>query len=346
MSEAPVRLAVVGAGLIGRQHIRRVRNEPEAALVAIVDPTDGARELAQGAGTPWFPDLAALLQADRPDGVIVATPNQLHVANGLACVEAGVPMLMEKPVSDDVAGGWELVAATEQAGVPMLVGHHRRHSPLIHEAKAIVASGAIGRVTAVNGLCWFLKPQDYFDAAWRRQPGAGVVLINLIHVIDDLRNICGDLASVQALQANAVRGFAVEDTAAILLRFRSSALGTISISDTVAAPWSWELTSGEDKAFPGTDQSCYLIGGTEGSVSVPRLELWRHAGDKAWWGPIRAERRILPEQDPLVLQLRQFCRVVRREEPPLLGGREAMKTLEATLAVKESATTGKAIDLA
>jgi len=173
-----------------------------------------------------------------------------------------------------------------------------------------------------------------------------VVLINLIHVIDDLRNICGDLESVQALQSNAVRGFEVEDTAAILLRFRSGALGTISISDTVAAPWSWELTSGEDKAFPRTDQSCYLIGGTEGAISVPRLELWRHSSEKAWWGPIQAECRIAPEQDPLVLQLRQFCRVVRREEPPLLNGREAMKTLEATLAIKESAATGRVINLA
>ena len=118
-------------------------------------------------------NCTALLQADRPDGVIVATPNQLHVVNGLACVEAGIPMLMEKPVSDDVASGWELVAATEQAGVPMLVGHHRRHSPLIQQAKAIVASGAIGRVTTVNGLCWFLKPFELLrHAAWRRQPGA------------------------------------------------------------------------------------------------------------------------------------------------------------------------------
>ena len=346
MTKTPVRLAVVGAGLIGRQHIRRVLSEPEAALAAIVDPTDQARELAGSHGTPWFADLHALLAADRPDGVIIATPNQLHVANGLACVEAGIPMLMEKPVSDDVASGWELVAATEQADVPMLVGHHRRHSPLINGAKAIVTSGAIGKVTAVNGLCWFLKPKHYFDVAWRRQAGAGVVLINLIHVVDDLRNICGDLESVQALQSHAVRGFEVEDTAAILLRFRSGVLGTISISDTVAAPWSWELTSGEDKAFPRTDQSCYLIGGTEGAVSVPRLEVWRHSSEKAWWGPMQAERRIAPEQDPLVLQLRQFCRVVRREEPPLLDGREAMKTLEATLAVKESAATGKVINLA
>ena len=200
-------------------------------------------------------------------------------------------------------------------------------------------------MTTVNGLCWFLKPSSYFDTAWRRQPGAGVILINLIHVIDDLRNICGDLESVQALQSNAVRGFPVEDTAAMLLRFRSGALGTISISDTVAAPWSWELTSGEDKAFPQTEQFCYLVGGTAGSVSVLRLEHWRHAGERGWWSPIQAERQIAPEQDPLVLQLRQFCRVIHREERPLIDGREAMKTLEATLAVKEAAATGKAVSL-
>jgi predicted dehydrogenase len=342
----PVRIAVVGAGLIGHQHVLRVQGEPEARLAAIVDPMEKAQELARRCGTGWFPDLSAMLQANRPDGVIVATPNQLHVANGLACVEAGIPMLMEKPVSDDVASGWALVVAAEQAGVPMLVGHHRRHSPLIQKAKAIVASGAIGRVTTINGLCWFLKPGSYFDAAWRREPGAGVILINLIHVIDDLRNICGDVESVQALQSSAVRGFPVEETAAMLLRFRSGALGTISISDTVAAPWSWELTSGEDKAYPRTDEFCYLVGGTKGALSVPRLEQWRHTGEPSWWSPIEAKRRVVPEQDPLVLQLRQFCRVIRGEEPPLLAGREAMKTLEATLAVKESAATGGTVSLA
>ena len=112
----PVRIAVVGAGLIGYQHILRVRGEPEAVLAAIVDPTVKAQELARDLGTRWFPDLHAMLEAITPDGVIVATPNQLHVANGLTCVAAGIPMLMEKPVSDDVATGWELVAATEQAG--------------------------------------------------------------------------------------------------------------------------------------------------------------------------------------------------------------------------------------
>jgi predicted dehydrogenase len=341
----PVRIAVVGAGLIGYQHILRIRSEPEAELAAVVDPTPKAKALAEELGATWFPDLEPLLRSDRPDGAIIATPNQLHVANGLACIAAGVPMLIEKPISDDVPSGWELVEAAERADVPMLVGHHRRHSPLMRAAREIVASGRIGRVTTVSGLCWFLKPKNYFDVAWRCEPGAGVILINLIHVIDDLRNICGDVVSLQALQANAVRGFPVEDTAAMLLRFRNGALGTVSISDTVAAPWSWELTSGENKAYPRTDEFCYLVGGTEGSVSIPRLDVWRHTGEQGWWTPIKSERRVTPEQDPLVLQLRQFCKVARREEEPLLGGREAMKTLEATLAVKESAATGREVTL-
>jgi predicted dehydrogenase len=342
----PVRLAVVGAGLIGQAHIKRIVSEPEADLAAIVDPSPQSRELAESLRVPWFADIQALLQSEKPHGVVISTPNQLHVPNGLTCVDAGVPMLMEKPVADDVASAMELVAAAERADVPVLVGHHRRHSPLIQRAKEIIASGRLGRITAVNGLCWFLKPKEYFDTAWRREPGGGVVLINLIHVIDDLRNLCGDVVSVQAIQSNAVRGFPVEDTAAVLLRFHSGALGTLTISDAAAAPWSWELTSGENKAYPHTDQFCYLIAGTEGSVTVPRLDVWHHEGAKSWWAPIVSERCIVPEQDPLTLQMRHFCDVVRGKAKPLLDGREATRTLETTLAVKRAAATGEVVPLA
>src|SRR5262249_6009136 len=154
----------------------------------------------------------------------------------------------------------------------------------------IVASGRLGKIVAIDGLCRFRKLKDYFEGrnSWRREQGGGVVLINLIHVVDDLRNLCGDVGSVQAAASCAARGFAVEDTAATILRFASGALGTLTISDAAAAPWSWELTSGENKAYPYTDQFCYLVAGTEGSLTVPRLDHWRHSGD-GWWTPIASE---------------------------------------------------------
>lgn len=334
-----VKLAVAGAGLIGQQHIERILKEPRAAISAIIDPAPKARELAERLGVPHFTDLAAAFSSHRPDGVIIATPNQMHVPGGLAVIEAGIPLLLEKPVSDHLPSAKRLVEASEASGVPILVGHHRRHSPLIKKAKEIIASGRLGRITAVNALCWFRKPDEgYFDGpgSWRKLPGGGVVLINLIHVIDDLRNLCGDVTGVQAAESNAVRGFAVEDTAAIILHFANGALGTLSISDVASAPWSWEMTAGENKMYPHTDQSCYLIAGTEGSLSVPRLELWHYGGAPHWGQPIEIERSLAPEQDPLVLQLQHFCDVALGKAKPLLDCRGGTRTLEATLAVKQA----------
>jgi predicted dehydrogenase len=344
---SPVRIAVAGAGLIGQAHIKRILEEPQAELAAIIDPSAKAQDQAASLGVPCFADLETGLQSVKPDGVVIATPNQLHVPNGLTAVKAGVPMLLEKPVSGDVESAMRLVTAAEAAGVSILVGHHHRHSPLIRRAREIVESGQLGQITAVTGLCLFQKPnQGYFDGpgAWRSQPGGGVVLINLIHVIDDLRNICGDVVSVQAAESNAARGFPVEDTAAMILRFASGALGTLVISDAAAAPWSWELTSGENKAYPQTDEFCYLVAGTKGSLSVPRLDVWTHEGD-GWWTPIRSARSIVPEQDPLTLQMHHFCAVVRGETKPVLDARGGTRTLETTLAVKTAAETGEVIRL-
>ena len=344
----PVRIAVAGAGLIGKAHIERILELPQAELAAIIDPSPQAAERAAALGVPYFAELATCLRAARPDGVVIATPNRLHVPHGLAAVAAGVPMLLEKPVADDLDSAWQLVAAAEAAEVPVLVGHHRRHSPLIQRARAIVQSGHLGRITAVSGLCLFRKPdRGYFDGAgaWRSQPGGGVILINLIHVVDDLRNLCGDIVAVQAARANAARGFPVEDTAAMILHFASGALGTLAISDAAAAPWSWELTAGENKAYPHTDEHCYLVAGTAGSLSVPRLDVWSHEGD-GWWTPIRAERSVVPEQDPLTLQMQHFCQVIRGESTPLLDARGGTRTLEVTLAVKRATETGALVRLA
>jgi hypothetical protein len=92
----------------------------------------------------------------------------------------------------------------------------------------------------------------------------------------------------------------------MILHFASGALGTLIVSDAANAPWSWELTSGENKAYPHTDHFCYLVSGMEASVTIPRLDFWHHEGD-GWWTPMNTERSIVPEQDPLTLQMRHFC---------------------------------------
>ncbi|RWC31278.1 MAG: Gfo/Idh/MocA family oxidoreductase [Mesorhizobium sp.] len=340
-----VKLAVLGAGLIGKRHIQHVLAEPSAQLSAVVDPSLVGETIAKEASVKWFTSFADMVAADRPDGIIVATPNQAHVQNGLEAVEAGVPALIEKPIADDFISGEKLIAAAEAKGVPLLAGHHRRHNPVMQKAKEVIESGKLGRVLVVNAMFWLFKPDDYFDISWRRERGAGPVFLNLIHDVDNLRYLFGDVAAVQARESNAVRGNAVEETAVILIEFKNGVLGTATVSDSVVAPWSWEMTTGEDPAYPRTEQSCYMIGGTHGSLAVPSLEVWRNPGKRSWWEPLDQKRIEVDGEDPLVLQIRQFCNVIRGDEPPLVSGREGLETVRVIDAVKRSAATGERIKL-
>lgn len=335
------RIAVMGAGLIGRRHVEQAVQE--AQLAAIIDPAPAAGDLAREHGVPHFATLTALLAAggrERVDGVVIATPNQLHVEHGLACVEARLPMLVEKPIADDVVAATRLVDAAETAGVPILVGHHRRHNPLIRKAKEEIGAGALGRIVAVHATCWFYKPDYYFEAGWRRQPGAGPVFVNLIHDIDLMRHLAGEVVAVQAADSAAIRDFAVEDTAAIILHFASGALGTVTVSDTIVAPWSWELTSAENPAYPRSGEACYLIGGTRGSLSLPTAELWSQAGPPDWWQPLERRTPLFAASDPLALQMRHFCAVALGAAQPLVSGREGLATLKVVDAVKRAAAGG------
>lgn len=342
MVDSP-RIAVVGAGLVGQRHIDIAAHE--GLLSAVVDPApEGARTAAR-LGVAWHRSLDDLLAVDPPDGVVLATPNRMHVDNALACVAAGVPALVEKPLADNVADGERLVGAAAEAGVPLLTGHHRRYNPIVTTARALIDAGAIGQIVAAHGQSWFYKPDEYFDVSWRRQAGAGPVLINLIHDIDLMRFLCGDIASVQAMASNNVRNHAVEDTATVLVRFKDGALGTLTVSDTTVAPWSWEMTAGENPAYPATGESCYRIGGTRGSLSLPDLGLWQNSGERSWFRPIAREAQIRGDGDPLVLQLRHFAEVIHRRAEPLVSGYDGLQAVKVVDAVLRAAQSGTAIEL-
>ncbi len=343
----PLRLAVAGAGAIGLAHARRIAAAEGCELAALVDPAPRAAALEPWRGVPLFAGLEPMLDAVRPDGVILATPNALHVDGALHCIARRVPVLVEKPVADTLPEAWRLVEAAEVAGVPVLVGHHRRHSPMLALAREVVASGRLGRLVSLAASATFRKPDSYFaQGPWRREPGGGVILINLVHEIDGLRMLAGEITAVQALASNAARGFAVEDTAAIGLRFAGGALGSIALSDAAVGPHSWEQTIGEDPRYDrheGID-TC-VIAGERGSLALPTMRLRTYDGgeEPSWWAPLRTERLALQPEDPLARQLRHFCAVVRGEAEPLVTARDAARTLAATLAVSQAAREGRTV---
>lgn len=344
------RIAIAGAGLIGQAHMGVLQNSATCALAAIVDPSPAAVQTAARAGVRLYTSIDELLANDRPDGVVLATPNHLHVTQGLQCVAEKLPILLEKPIATTVAEGEQLVRSAEAVGAKVLIGHHRAHSPIMAKAKEVVNSGKLGQLVAVMGSATFLKPDQYFlDGPWRREIGGGPILINMIHEVHNLRMLCGDIVAVQAFASNATRGFAVEDTVAINLRFANGMLGNFLLSDTAACARSWEQTSQENKAYPAyDDEDCYVITGTNGSLSVPtmRLKTYPRAEDRSWWKGFEVGVVGMVRDDPLKHQMEHFGKVIRGETQPLVTARDGLLNLRITEAIAQAAKTGQVVELA
>lgn len=344
-----IRIAIAGAGQIGVAHMAVAQASRTCTLSAFVDPFPAAVDVAARAGVPLYTSLEELLEKDRPDGVILATPNHLHVPQALQCIAAGVPVMVEKPIATTVAEGAQLLKVVNETGAKVLIGHHRAHSPIMAKAKEVIDSGKLGKLVAVMGSATFVKPDHYYaEGAWRTQMGGGPILINMIHEVHNLRMLCGDIVAVQAFASNATRGYEVEDTVAINLRFASGALGTFMLSDTAACPRSWEQTSQENKSYASyADEDCYVITGTMGALSVPtmRLKTYPRAQDRSWWKEFEVGVVGMVRDDPLKHQIEHFAAVIRGEAEPLVSAHDGLQNLRVTEAISQAARTGQVVNL-
>ena len=341
----PVRLGLIGGGLISAKHIEGSKNISNGELVALCDVNPEVRKRADELKIPFFTDYREMIEQAGVEGVIDGTPNKFHAEIGVACAEAGVDVLTEKPIASSLEEGIRMVKAVEQSGINMLVGHHRRYFPVIRRAREIVQSGELGKLIGVSMLWALMKPDVYFNVTWRSQKGGGPILINLIHEMDNLRFICGDVAQINARASNLVRSGEVEDTVAVNFELVAGALGTLLVTDTAPAPWSYELTSGENSDYFKTDQNCYWFLGTEGSLSFPSMERWAHphGREKGWWEPLMRRSEEVPYFAPFTAQLDHFCKVIRGIEKPVITAADGLLTLATTLAIKESSEQGRPV---
>jgi predicted dehydrogenase len=334
---SPYRIGLMGAGLIGREHAILLAGHARTELVAIADPAETAVTMAAEFGARHYADFRTMLDDERFDGVVIALPNSLHADAAIACLERGITCLVEKPIADTLEAALRVAEAVERTGVPVLVGHQRRHSPAIAKARQMVSEGALGRLVAVNAMWMADKPDAYFDASWRRKPGGGPLLINLIHDIDCLRFICGDIDEVMAMTSNAVRGFEVEDTASISLRFASGALATMVMSDVAVSPYNWDTAAGQALYFPHQPENAYFFCGTKAALAVPGMDLWRHETDAGHWQDPLVKRHVgIDKSSAYDNQLRHFIKVIAGREKPLVSAQDGMVTLASLLAIARS----------
>lgn len=341
-----LKIGLIGCGVMGRQHAGYILNDEMCTVAAVADPFPAARDFARQINAPYYEDYARMVEEAKPDAVIISTPNTLHVPQATEMLRHGIPMLIEKPISDDMRAARAFAKEAEASGVPILVGHYRRHNPYVRKAKELIASGKLGKIVAV--VCnWLLyKPDQYFtDAAWRTKKGGGPILINMVHDVDLLRYLFGEIEAISAMTNNLGRGFEVEDTAVANIRFKSGTLASVTTSDSAVCPWNWEATTRENPAYAPEAEDCYFITGTEASLTVPQLKLWTPGAAKSWFEPMVCEKQAVKYQLPYALQLRHFCDVIEGKAQPVSTPADAIRSVEALMALSESAESGATVRL-
>jgi predicted dehydrogenase len=348
--DMPVNIILSGPGLIGRKHAALIKAQPACVLAGIVAPTLPENVLfASEMGVPLWSTLQEALAEGRADAAIISSPNSAHFEQATLCLERRMPVLVEKPVTDNLADALALVKQSDSSGVPVLVGHHRTYSPLLDVADQFLGSVSFGKMVAMQGAAMFYKPAHYFvEGAWRTRKGGGPILINLIHEIGLMRHFCGEIRTVFAMASNVIRGFEVEDSVAISLRFDSGALGTFLLTDTGASSKSWEMTSGENPAYPSfPDEDCYHFAGTRGSLDFPSMRVRHYADgvDPSWWRPFDLARLRVQRADPLARQLDHFVEVVQGRCPPRVSARDGYMNMLVVDAIARSIERQAMVDV-
>lgn len=346
-----ITIAVVGTGLIGPRHAQSVQANRDARLLCVVDPRAEANEVAERLDVPLFESVKQMVaEGYCPDAAIVCTPNSTHVAVSLQLLHEGIHVLVEKPISIDIASGKQLIVAAHEAGRHLLVGHHRRFNPYVTATKNALLKGAIGRPIAISGLWATYKPASYFQppTQWRAQASSGgPILINLVHEVDILQYLLGPISRVHAEQTSSQRGHEAEEGAAILLRFASGVVGTFILSDATPSHHFFESGTGENPMLPKAGKDFYRIFGSEGTLSVGDMKVERFGEDeeKSWERAIRAENVEVAGEVPFDEQIGNLVGVIRGTQEPRCTGEDGLRALVVCDAVKRAIKSGQAVNI-
>ncbi|MFN0095875.1 MAG: Gfo/Idh/MocA family oxidoreductase [Dehalococcoidia bacterium] len=220
---SPLKAAVIGLGSMGANHARVLGDMPGIELIAVADadPERVTRTIA-GRSTRGFADASSLLSALQPDLVSVVVPTQLHEAVGLAVLEAGCNMLMEKPIAATPAQGAALAEAAARRGLILTVGHIERFNPAVRELKRRLDAGQGGRIIQLRARRVGPFPHRIRDV--------GVIHDLGPHDIDIMRYLLDD--DVERVYASAARHIKTEneDIFAGMLHFRGGVTGILEIN--------------------------------------------------------------------------------------------------------------------
>jgi predicted dehydrogenase len=332
MTASPLRVAVVGAGVMGSHHARVVADAPETELVAVVDPSEAADAVAHRERSRRLDTVEQLLAVARPEAAIVAVPTSRHAEVAGMLIEAGIPVLIEKPIAATPEEAEALAALAEANDVALAVGHVERFNPAVRALRERLDGQELGRVFQVHTRRLSPFPVRVGDT--------GVAFDLATHDLDVMSMLAGTALRVSAeVDRRAHRSH--EDLLAATLRFDSGVIGLLEVNWLTPTKVRRLSVTGERGMLvvDYLNQHLTLFENAHESESWPTLDIF----DGVTEGNVI--RFAINRVEPLRAQLNAFVRLVRGEPSDAVGATEGTVALRLALAVVESGALGRTVTL-
>ncbi len=321
-----MKVAVIGVGAMGRNHARVYAEMPKVELVGVADADAQAAEaVARRCNTHAYTDYLRLLDEQKPDAVTIAVPTVDHLDVALQVIQRKVHLLVEKPIAFSVDEGQEIIAAADQVGVRLMVGHIERFNPAVIALKTHLTQGELGRVFQIDA-----HRQGPFPARIR---DVGVVIDLAVHDLDVMRYVSG--AEVTRVYAETERRIhsTREDLLTGLVRLSDGAIGTLAINWLTPTKIRELYVTGECGMFRVdylTQDLYFFENATANGGDWDTLRVLRGVSEG------RMIRHVVAKKEPLRAEQEAFLAAVRREAPVTVTGLDGLKALELAQAVVTS----------
>ncbi|TDD86161.1 Gfo/Idh/MocA family oxidoreductase [Saccharopolyspora karakumensis] len=242
--------AVIGCGDVSAVHLDAIAALEDVELVAVCDTDPAAlTTTAERCGVAGFADHRALLEAVRPDVAHVCTPHHQHAPVALDLLDAGVHVLVEKPLAHTLDEAERLVEAAERSRSRVGVCFQNRYNATAQAAREVLDSGELGSVLGATAtVLWTRTPDYYLAKPWRGRwatAGGGLLINQAIHTLDLVQWLVGDVVEVQGRASTRRHLIEVEDTAEMLLTHGGGARSLVfgSLANVVHAPVTIDITA-------------------------------------------------------------------------------------------------------
>ncbi|MFD1707472.1 Gfo/Idh/MocA family protein [Siminovitchia sediminis] len=333
--------AIIGCGFIAKKHAAAIENIENAKLVAVCDKYGEAmKPYVKQYGAEPYSDLGELLKDDSIDIVCICTPSGLHAPIAEQVAKAKKHIVLEKPIAMTMEETDKIIKASEENDVKLAVVHPNRFRPVVQELRAIMDSGAFGKLSHASCIVNWNRNQEYYDQApWRgtKEHDGGVLMNQAIHNLDLLLWFMGRPEEVFSMEATRLRKIEAEDVSTGVVRFESGALATIQASTTV---------------YPRNYEESITIFGEKGTVKIGganalyfehvEIEGFKEEQIKTMKEKIESDPWGIPGHQRI---LSDMIQAVKENREPAITGRDGRNALELVLGFYESANTNKPIQL-